>query len=162
MKAQRWLRLLRSYLELLWLFRARVKFTLALLEAFPDWFAFVENHKILGWLSLFLFSIAIYCFTAFVSYNCQMRLTNLKPWTSRRELCVCVFMCSKLQALRAPKAKGGTDLFNLSCSSVKWGGTPTALRERDGDWGVLQPTMPEGSPHLSEGASLGFVLVLLL
>lgn len=54
-------------------------FTLALLEAFPGWFAFVERHKILGWLSLFLFYVAIYCFTVSVGYNCYTRLINLKP-----------------------------------------------------------------------------------
>lgn len=54
-------------------------FTLALLEAFPGLFAFVERHKILGWLSLVLFNIAIYCFTVFIGYNCYKRLINLKP-----------------------------------------------------------------------------------
>lgn len=73
-------------------------FTLTFLEAFPGWFASVESHKILGWFGLFLFGIAIYCFTVFVGSNCYTRLVNVKPRTSKSGV-VSICVSSKLQVL---------------------------------------------------------------
>jgi len=41
--------------------------------------SFVERYIIPGWLSLFLFSIAIYCFTVLVGCNSYAKLRDLKP-----------------------------------------------------------------------------------
>lgn len=73
LKAQEWKMLLRSYLQILWLFRARLVFTLTLQKYFQTGWTLWKGIKY--WFSLI--SITAFCFTVFVGYNNYTRLITL-------------------------------------------------------------------------------------